>query len=59
MLDESAVSLTTTLKWPTLTAPLTSGPLNGKKDVNKGVITAETSLFAEYKVHVKYIIITP
>jgi hypothetical protein len=42
-LNRSVVSQTTTLVWPTLTAPQMSGPLDSKKDVNKGVMSQETS----------------
>jgi hypothetical protein len=41
--DEYATFPTTTHKWPTPTVPPTSGPLDDRKDVNKGVISQETS----------------
>jgi hypothetical protein len=38
-LDEYAVSLTTTPGWPTLTVHRMSGPSDGEKDVDKGVMS--------------------
>jgi hypothetical protein len=40
---EYAASLMTTPGWPTLTARRTSGPSGDGKDVNKGVMSRETS----------------
>jgi hypothetical protein len=41
--DKYATSLTTTCEWPILTVPPTLGPLDGEKDVNKGVMLRDTS----------------
>jgi hypothetical protein len=41
--DEYAASPMTILGWPTLTALRTSGPSDDEKDINKGVMSRETS----------------
>jgi hypothetical protein len=41
--EEYAVSLMTTQGWPIPTAHQTSGPLDNGRDVNKGVMSQETS----------------